>query len=133
MVTSLNSATPGRDVGYLVEQMMRKVVLFTDTSAVVVGGLPANALITGGQVSVSTAFSGTTPVINVGFTDATASSLSAYASAQAVATAGTATMNAVLTSGALPLSRATTVVASVLGTTMAAGACEVVLRFVVGP
>lgn len=130
MTTSLNSSTPGRDIGYQVEQIMRKTITYTDTTAKVVGGLPTNALVTGGQISVTTAFTGTTPVVNIGYTDAAGSSLTAFASAQALGTAGTATMDEVLTSGALPITRATVVVATVTGTTMTTGSAEVVLRYV---
>lgn len=130
MTTSLNSSTPGRDIGYWVEQVLHRTISYTDTTDTTIGGLPANAIITGGIIATTTAFSGTTPVISIGYTDATASNPSAYASAQSVGTAGTATMDEVLTSGALPLTRATKVIAAVTGTSMTAGVCEVVLRFI---
>lgn len=133
MVATLNTSTPGRDVGYQVDQVLRKTVNYSDTAPVIIGGLPANAVVVNGSVHVTTAFNaGSTNVISIGYTDATASAASAFASAMACGALGTTPFDDLSTSAALPLSRATNVTATYAQTGSAAttGACEVVVRYV---
>lgn len=136
MATSLNQSTPGRDIGYGVEQVLVKTIGTTEiapATPIIVGGLPTGALVTGGQVSIATAFNaGTSAVLNIGYSDATSSATSAYASAISVATAGTIQFDELSTSAALPLTRPTVVMANYtgVGSAASAGSAIVMLRFV---
>ena len=133
MVTSLNNNAPVQDIGYKVEQIIRATLGPNNVggAAVVLGGIPPFAVVTGGQVTVNTAFNGTTPTVNVGYSDATSSNASAYASAMAIAATGSTLLDDVLLASALPLSRATNVTATLpaaAGNT--AGSCDVIIKFV---
>jgi hypothetical protein len=133
MVTSLNNKAPVQDIGYKVEQIIRTRVTAANVGGapVVIGGIPPNALITGGQVVVNTAFDGTTPVINVGYSDPTGSNAAAYASAMAIAATGSTILDDMLLAPALPLSRATNVTATIpaaAGNTV--GSADVLIKFV---
>lgn len=133
MVTSLNNNAPVQDIGYRVEQTIRATVTAANVGggAVVIGAIPAGALITGGQLTVRTAFDGTTPTANVGYTDATGTSASAFASALAITATGSQILDEILTATALPLSRATNVTVTLpaaAGNTV--GVADVLLKFV---
>jgi hypothetical protein len=133
MVTTLNNRAPIQDIGYKVEQIIRATIDFSKVggAAVVLGGIPPYAVLTGGQVTVNTAFNGTTPTVNIGYSDATGSSASAYASAMAIAATGSTIFDDVLLASALPLSRATNVTATLpaaAGNT--AGSMDIIVKFV---
>ena len=89
MVTTLFNPTPAaRDLGYATVDVLRKKITVADgTAAVVVGAVPAGALVIGGGVFVITAFNGTTPTINVGHADATPQA-AAFASALVISALG---------------------------------------------
>lgn len=133
MVTSLNNNAPVQDIGYKVEQTIRKTVTTADVGGapVIVGGIPAGALLTGGQISVTTAFNGTTPTANVGYSDATGSNASAYASAMAIGATGTAALDDIGLASALPLSRATNITCTLPAAAgNNAGSADVVIKFI---
>lgn len=128
MVTSLNNNAPVRDLGYPVEHVVRKSITFADTAQFTITGIPAGANVIGGQITVTTAFDGTTPTLHVGYSDSTGSNVSAYASA--IVTTASTVFDDVLTAGAKPLNRATNVVGLLVGgSSNTAGAADVVVRF----
>jgi len=132
MVANLQTAVPSQDMGYRVEQVMLARINFDSPATINVGGLPANAAITGITFHTQTAFNAvTTNNLNVGFTDPTGTSTTAYVSAQAIGPLGVAVP--VLPATAIPLSRATTVTASYTqtGTAATAGTGLLTIRFVV--
>lgn len=128
MTTTLNNNAPVRDLGYPVEHVVRKSITFADTSSFTITGIPAEANVLAGQITITTAFDNTSTVLSVGYSDATASNPSAYASS--IATTASTVFDDVLTAGAKPLSRATNVVGILHSATSTAGAADVVVRFI---
>ena len=136
MVTSLNNNPPVQDIGYLkVEQTIRGTVTSANVggAAVVIGAIPANALVTGGQLSVGTAFNGTTPTINVGnINQATGTATAAaYASAMSLAAQGTTLLDDIGLASALPATAPLTITATLpaaAGNTV--GSADIVLKYV---
>jgi hypothetical protein len=131
MVANLQQRVPSQDFGYKAEQVMVAPITFSSPATVNVGGLPANAVVTGWQFTTSTAFNaGTTNTLNVGQTDPTGTVANAYVAAAAIGPVGNAT--AALPATSVPLSRPTTVTASYVqsGTPATAGAGVLVIRFV---
>ena len=131
MVTSLFSQTPAaRDMGYCVCEALRKRVTFAQAgTAVVVGVVPARALIIGGGIFVNTAFNGTVMTANVGHADSTPAP-AAYASAISVAALGYIALDelAAVTNTRVATERTITVTITATGATT--GDCEVVVLFV---
>jgi hypothetical protein len=133
MVTTLNNNAPVQDIGYKVEQIIRASLGPSNVggAAVTLGGIPPFAVITGGQVTTRTVFDGTTPTINIGYSDATGSNASAYASAMVLTAAGNVLLDDTGLASALPLSRATNITATLpaaAGNTV--GAVDVIIKFV---
>ena len=136
MVTSLNNNPPVQDIGYLkTEQIIRATVTSANVggAAVVLGAIPTNALVTGGQLSVTTAFNGTTPTINVGnINQATGTATAAaYASAMALGAQGTTLLDDIGLASALPASAPLTITATLpaaAGNTT--GSADVLIKFV---
>ena len=131
MVTNLFSQTPAaRDMGYCIADVLRKRITFAQVgAAVVVGVLPARALVIGGGIFVTTAFNGTTMTANVGHADATPAP-AAFGSALSVAALGYIALDEL---AAVTNTRSTgerTVTVTVTATGATAGDAEVVILFV---
>lgn len=127
------NAVPATDVGYTpIVQTLNKRITFEDTSAVLIGTLPAGAVITGGGVFVWTAFDdGTTAQVNVG----TADDADAFGSALDVSSAGMKALAAISTSDDLSETEPVPVYAVYAGGTgdATAGAADVIVTFVTKP
>src|SRR5262245_51423853 len=134
MVANLQTSTPSQDFGYRAEQVMRRTITFADSGLIAVGGLPTGGVILGTALAVGTAFnSGSTGTISIGYSDSTGSSAAAYAAATTVTAVGV-TLTHASGSAVAPLSRPTTVTATLAqtGTAATAGSADVIIRFV-GP
>lgn len=131
MVSNLQTAVPAQDFGYRAEQAIVRQIDFTVPALTVIGGLPANAVVTAVIVATTTAFNATTTnTIDIGFVDPTASSPTALVAAGAFGAVGM--LSPALTATAVPLSRPTNVVVryNQTGTAASAGNATVVVRFV---
>jgi len=134
MVTNLQTRVPPQDVLYEVEQVIVGTVAVTDTTAKVIGSIPAGAVVLGAVVSTSTAFNAaTTNNLNIGQTDSTGTVANAYAALLAIGPVGTiATPVAALSTNVI-LSRPTSITVTYVptGGGQSAGAATVIVRFVV--
>ena len=131
MVTNLQQNTPAQDLGYRVEQVIVAQIDWTVPALKVIGGLPANAVVTGVVVATTTVFNAvTTNTIDIGFVDATASSPTALVAAAAFGPVGM--VFPTLGATAVPLPRPTNVVVryNQTGTAATAGNATVVVRFI---
>ena len=134
MVANLQQNVPSQDFGYKAEQVIVGTVTYQDTSAKVIGGLPAGAVVLGAVVSTGTAFNAaTTNNLNIGQTDDTGTVANAYAALLAIGPVGTIATPVAALSTNVPLSRPTKVTATYVptGGGQNAGAATVVVRFVV--
>ena len=131
MVSNLFTQTPAaRDMGYCVVEALRKKITVTDgANVVVVGTVPAGALIIGGGVFVTTAFDGTTPVIKVGNLDSTPND-DAYGTALVISALGYIALDelAAVTNTKTTVER--TITATMTLTAATAGEAEVIVLFV---
>ena len=131
MVSNLFTQTPAaRDMGYCVVEALRKKITVTDgANVVVVGTVPAGALIIGGGVFVTTAFDGTTPVIKVGNLDSTPND-DAYGTALVISALGYIALDelAAVTNTKPTVER--TITATMTLTAATAGEAEVIVLFV---
>src|SRR5262245_29911662 len=108
MVTNLQTVIPSQDILYAVDQVIVARLSFDSPASVSIGGLPAGAIPIAATFSTQTAFNAaTTNNINVGFTDATATTANAYVAAGAIGPVGPVQLT--LATTGVPLSRATTV------------------------
>jgi hypothetical protein len=137
MTTSLNSDAPKRDAGYAYTQAIRKTVAFSDFSAtatsVVIGMIPANALVVAGVIATTTAFNNTTSTLTVGYTNASATTAAtAYATIAnaGIATAGSIAFDEVSTVNNVMQTVSATVIAQMNGALSTAGSADIVVRFV---
>src|SRR5262245_21345582 len=134
MVTNLQTRVPPQDMLYEVEQVIVGTVAYTDTTAKVIGSIPAGAVVLGAVASTSTAFNAaTTNNINIGQTDSTGTVANAYTALLAVGPVGTiATPVAALSTNVI-LSRPTSITVTYVptGGGQNAGAATVIVRFVV--
>jgi hypothetical protein len=131
MVSNLQTNVPAQDIGYRVEQCIVRQIDYTLPANSIIGGLPANAVVVAITVATTTAFNaGTTNTIDIGQTDATASTPTAYVAAGAFGSIGM--LVPTLGATAVPLPRATNVTAryNQTGGAATAGAATIVVRFV---
>lgn len=132
MVANLQTSVPPQDIQYGVEQVMVGRLNFDSPARLTIGGLPANAFVTGIIAVTLTAFNaGTNNNLNVGITDPVATTDNYFVSAQAIGPTGP--VAPALPATALPLSRPTNVTVGYAqsGGAANAGAALVVVRFVV--
>lgn len=124
-------AIPARDIGYQVVQYLTKRITYTDAgTAVTVGTLPANALVIGGSVTVTTAFNaGSTNVLDIG----TSSDDDGFATDLALGTVGQIVWDELATSNDLFSTSEVTVTATpaLSGTAATAGVGYVCITYVV--
>src|SRR5262245_44642025 len=130
--------TSARDYHQQLVHYLRKTI---DLSAgglaagtpIVVGVIPANAIVTGGGVQTGTAFNGTTPTIDIGYAadSAGVADPNAYASALAVSAAtGYVALDELATTTAKSRAVDTTVTATITGAGTTTGVCDVVITYV---
>lgn len=131
MVSNLFSQTPpARDMGYCVVEALRKKIVHTDGATVmVVGTVPAGALIVGGGVFVTTAFNGTTPVIKVGNLDSTPDD-DAYGTAMVLSAVGYIALDELAATTNTKATAERTITATMTLTSATAGEAEVIVIFV---
>jgi hypothetical protein len=135
MVANLQTTIPAQDVAFLsVEQTIIGTLTFADTTAKIIGAIPAGAVVLGAVVATSTAFNAaTTNNLNIGQTDPTGTVANAYAALLAIGPVGTIATPVAALSTNVPLSRPTSITATYVptGGGQNAGAAIVVVRFVV--
>src|SRR5262245_18710026 len=130
-------ATSARDLHLQAVHYLRKTIDLSTGglavgTAIVVGVIPAGAVVTHGGVITTTGFNGTTPTIDVGYAadSAGVADPNAYASALSVAAAaGLLTLDELATATAAPRSVDTTVTATISGSGTTTGVCVVVLTY----
>jgi hypothetical protein len=134
MTTNLQTTVPSQDMLYGVEQVMVGTVTFNDTTAKIIGGLPAGGIVLGAVVATGTAFNAaTTNNLNIGQTDPTGTVANAYAALLAIGPVGTIATPVAALATNVPLSRPTNVTVTYVptGGGQNAGSAVVVVRFVV--
>ena len=95
----------------------------------VLGVLPSNAaVLTSSAVWVTTAFNGTTPVVNVGI----AGTPAMFASAMTLAAAASLPFDDVALAAAVPAAASRNCVCTLTGTTVTTGSCEVIVNYAIG-
>src|SRR5262245_60582062 len=133
MVTNLQTTVPAQDFGYKAEQVVVGTITYLDTTAKIIGGIPAGAVVTDVSVATTTAFNAATNNnLSIGQTDGTGTVANAYVNAQAIGPVGTVAPTMATTTN-VPLSRATNITATYVptGGGQSAGAAVIFVRFVV--
>ena len=132
MVSNLFSQTPAaRDMGYCTVDVLRKRVTFAQNgTTVVVGVIPARALVIGGGIFTTTAFNGTTPLASVGHIEGASTVAASYGTALAPTALGYLALDelAAVTNTRPAIERTITVAVTAAGGTV--GELEVIVLFV---
>lgn len=127
--TSLNNQVAHRDGNYHpTHGVIHKNLTFNDQGdgEIIVGVLPAGAVVTTGTLWVKTAFNGTTPTVSIGV----AGTPALYLAATAVTAIGGTALGALLVAAAaVPTGVARNLVAVVAGTGSTVGSADVLLEF----
>lgn len=124
----LNRDIPARDAGYQNIQYLRKDITFADVGPVVVGTLPAGAVIVKpiSGVAIHEAFNnGTTNTLNIG----TEAESDLYATAIATRPIGYVALNKAV-SGKVDVDTTITATQAVSGTAATAGSASVIIAYV---
>lgn len=132
MTTTLFSQTPAaRDMGYCTVDALRKRITFAqNATTVVVGVIPARALVVGGGLFVTTVFNGTTPLVSVGHIEGTSTVAASLGTAIAPTALGYLALDELAAATNTRPNAERTITAAVTAAGGTTGELEVVVLFV---